>query len=105
MIIDERTYTCFPGKLKHFLDIYEGRGKPIQWPILNDPLAMFVTETGMLNQVGIWWRFASVGDRGARRAALSAAPGWSEYMSDALQFLQCQENRILVPTALSPLKT
>jgi hypothetical protein len=105
MIIDERTYTCVPGKLKSFLDIYEGRGKPIQWPILNEPLAMFVTDVGILNQVVFWWRFASMGDREVRRATLTAAAGWAEYISDALQYLQRQENRILVPTALSPLKT
>ena len=29
MIIDERTYTSFPGKLTNFLEIYEARGKPI----------------------------------------------------------------------------
>lgn len=103
MIIDERTYTCVPGKLRNFLDIYESRGKPIQWSILNDPLAVFVTDVGTLNQVVFWWRYASMGDREVRRAALALASGWAEYMSDALQYLQCQENRILVPTAFSPL--
>ncbi|MGA7329953.1 MAG: NIPSNAP family protein [Rhodomicrobium sp.] len=105
MIIDERTYTCLPDKLKSFLDIYESRGKPIQWPILNDPLAIFVTDAGTLNQVVFWWRFASMGDREARRATLAVAPGWTEYMANALQYLQRQENRILMPASLSPLKT
>jgi hypothetical protein len=47
MIIVEREYTCVSGKRKSLLDIYEGRGKPIQRPILNDPLAMVVTESGI----------------------------------------------------------
>ena len=103
MIIDERTYTCVPGTLKNFPDIYESRGKPIHWLILNDPLVVFVTDVGTLNQVVFWWRYASMGDHGVRRAALAPAPRWNEYISDALQHLQCQENRILVPMSSSHL--
>lgn len=29
MIIDHRTYTLYPGKLKAFLEIYETKGYPI----------------------------------------------------------------------------
>ena len=41
MIIDERTYTCYPGKVKAFLDVYERLGKPIQWPIIGEPIGFF----------------------------------------------------------------
>jgi hypothetical protein len=104
MIIDERTYTCHPGKLPNFLEVYEAKGKPLQWPALGDPLAVFVTDVGMLNQVVFWWRFENAGDRERRRATLAAAPGWREYLDAAMPFLMSQENRILVPTAFSPLK-
>jgi hypothetical protein len=47
------------------LDIYEGCGKPIEWLIVNDPLAMFVTETGTLNHV-VFWRAWATGKSDAR---------------------------------------
>ena len=43
MIIDERTYTCHPGKVKAFLEVYERLAKPIQWPLLGDPIGFFVS--------------------------------------------------------------
>jgi hypothetical protein len=105
VIIDERTYTCLPGKLPDFMNVYTNVGRPIQWPILGSPLGIFVTDVGILNQVVLWWRFDSMADRELRRAELAAAPGWGQYMATALPFLAQQENRILVPTALSPMKS
>ena len=39
-----------------------------------------------------------------RRAKLAAAPGWGDYLEAATPFLLKMENRILVPTAFSPMK-
>jgi hypothetical protein len=104
MIIDERTYTCHPGKAKAFLEIYNRLARPIQWPILGEPLGFFVTEVGELNQVVHWWKYESMADREQRRAKLQAAPGWGDYLDQATPFLAHMENRILVPTAFSPMK-
>ena len=104
MIIDERTYTCHPGRVKTFLDVYERLAKPIQWPILGEPIGFFVTEVGTLNQVVHWWRFESMGDREQRRAKLQAEPDWPAYLEAATPNLIRMENRILVPTAFSPMK-
>ncbi|MGL4287572.1 MAG: NIPSNAP family protein, partial [Phreatobacter sp.] len=80
MIIDERTYTTLPGKVKAFLEIYERLARPIQWPILGDPIGFFVTEVGELNQVVHMWRYDSMADREQRRAKLAVAPGWGTYL-------------------------
>ncbi len=104
MIIDERTYTTLPGKVKAFLEIYERLARPIQWPILGDPIGFFVTEVGELNQVVHMWRYDSMADREQRRAKLAVAPGWGTYLDTGTPLLLKMENRILVPTAFSPLK-
>ncbi len=104
MIIDERTYTCHPGKVKAFLEVYERRAKPIQWPILGDPIGFFVTEIGTLNQVVHLWKYDSMADREQRRAKLATAPNWGDYLDAATPFLLRMENRILVPAAFSPMK-
>ncbi|QCK84649.1 NIPSNAP family protein [Phreatobacter aquaticus] len=104
MVIDERTYTCLPGKAKNFLEVYQRLAKPIQWPILGDPIGFFVTEIGELNQVVHMWRYESMADREQRRAKLATAAGWGDYLDAATPFLLKMENRILVPTAFSPMK-
>lgn len=104
MIIDERTYTCHPGKVKAFLEVYERLAKPIQWPIVGDPIGFFVTEVGTLNQVVHLWRYDSMGAREQLRAKVAAAPNWSDYLDAATPLLVRMENRILVPTAFSPMK-
>lgn len=104
VIVEERTYTLFPGKLKAFLDIYEARGKPIQWPILGTPIGFFVTDVGELQQVVHLWRYASYAEREERRAKLVAAPGWSEYLAaSTLNFVK-MESRILTPVPFSPMQ-
>lgn len=104
VIVDERTYTCHPGKLAAFLEIYATKGKPIQWPILGEPIGFFTSEVGELQQVVHMWRYDSFADREIRRAALAATPEWGAYLSEALPLLATMRNRILTPTAFSPLK-
>jgi hypothetical protein len=104
MIIDERTYTTHPGKVKAFLEVYERLAKPIQWPILGDPVGFFVTDIGTLNQVVHLWKYDSMADREQRRAKLAVAPNWGDYLDAATPLLLRMENRILVPTAFSPMK-
>lgn len=104
MIIDHRTYTAHPGKLPSFLKVYQELGKPIQWPILGEPIGFFTSIEGELNQVVHLWRYDSQADREARRAKLAVAPGWSDYLAAATPFLLRMENKIIVPTAFSPMK-
>ncbi len=103
VIIDARTYACYPGKLPEFLAIYTSAGMPIQWPILGEPLAILTTDVGTLNEVVFWWRYDDSGDRDRRRSQLAAAPGWQSYLEVALPLLRTQSNCILHPTALSRL--
>ncbi len=104
MIIDERTYTCHPGKVKEFLEVYERLAKPIQWPIVGKPIGFFTIDTGTLNQVVHMWKYENMADREQRRLKLSSAPGWSAYVEASMPLLSGLENRILVPTSFSPLK-
>jgi hypothetical protein len=104
MIIDERTYTCHPGKVKAFLEVYERLGKPIQWPIVGEPIGFFTIDTGTLCQVVHMWKYENMADREQRRLKLSSAPGWSAYLDASMPLLSAMENRILVPISFSPLK-
>ncbi len=106
MIIDLRTYTMVPGRLKAFLDLYEREGLPVQVRHQGQPVGYFVTEVGTNNQVVHLWQYDSMGHREQQRAALDADPDWVAYRikSAATGNVQHQENKILKPVSFSPMK-
>src|SRR5258708_32921084 len=103
MMIDEGTYTCRPGRVRDFQEVYEQLAKPIQWPIIGEPIGFFTIDTGTLSQVVHMWKYENMADREQRRLKLSSAPGWSAYVDASMPLLSALENRILVPTSFSPL--
>ena len=105
MIVDMRTYTMVPGRLKAFLALYEAEGLPVQLRHLGKPIGYFTTEIGTQNQVVHLWGYESMADREQRRNAMEADPAWAAYRqkSAASGNLQYQENKILKSASFSPL--
>ncbi|TMH38211.1 MAG: NIPSNAP family protein [Betaproteobacteria bacterium] len=105
MIVDLRTYTMVPGRLKAFLELYEAEGLPVQKRHQPNLIGYFVTEIGTQNQVVHLWGYESLADREKRRAALDADPEWIAYRkkSAAQGNVQHQENKILRSVSFSPL--
>jgi hypothetical protein len=105
MIVDMRTYTMVPGRLKAFLALYEAEGLPVQLRHLGKPIGYFTTEIGTKNQVVHLWGYESMADREQRRNAMEADPAWAAYRqkSAASGNLQYQENKILKSVSFSPL--
>ncbi len=50
------------------------------------------------------WAYDSLAHREQARANLAADADWKAYLRDSPKVIQTMENRILVPTAFSPLK-
>ena len=74
MIVDVRTYTMVPGRLGAWLALYEAEGMPIHVRHLGQPIGVFTTDVGTVNQVVFFWGFGSQADRERRRDALEADP-------------------------------
>lgn len=104
MIVDERSYTLVPGKLKEWQALYEQEGLPVQSRILGNLLGFFVTEIGTINQIVHLWGYENFAERERRRAQLGADPAWQAYLAKAAPMMQKMENRILVPLPFSPIK-
>ena len=85
MIVDLRTYTMIPGRLNAWLKLYETDGYPIHVRHLGEPLGIFTTDVGTLNQVVLMWRYEK-SDRSR------AAPRGSRSRS-GLDFLSQEERR------------
>jgi len=103
VIVEERTYTLYHGKVPEYLGLYESEGLAIQRPILGHLVGYFTTEIGTLNQVVHMWAYSSMEDRTRRRAQLTSNPDWQAYIAKTRPLIQVQENRILIPTRFSPL--
>ena len=104
MIVEERTYHVFTGKLPELVRLYETEGTAIQQRILGNLIGAFTVDVGALSSIVQLWGYASYGERERRRAELQADEGWRSFLSKIQPLIHTQENRILVPTSFSPLR-
>jgi hypothetical protein len=106
VIVEQRTYTMSPPKLKAWVDLYEQYGLPLQNKYLGGLIGFFVTEIGTLNQVVHFWKYDSLAERERRRAEMIKDPAWPEFLkrSAELGATISQESKIMVPTSFSPIK-
>ncbi|MBG9390490.1 NIPSNAP family protein [Caenimonas aquaedulcis] len=102
MLIEQRTYTVAPGKLRDYLHLYEKHGVRVHAENLGHWFGCYVSEIGPLNQVVHLWGFESFEDRMRRRAALAADPRWTEYLRIAAGLVVQQESKLLQPSAFTP---
>jgi hypothetical protein len=104
VIVEQRDYHVFTGKLGELVRLYESEGIVIQEEILGGLLGAFTTEIGALSTYTTLWRYRSFAEREARRARLQADPRWPPFLDRVQPLIHTQQNRILVPTPFSPLR-
>ncbi len=92
MIVEQRDYHVYTGKLPELVRLYESEGIPLQ----NDLLGGLSTYTTL-------WRYDSFAEREEKRARLQADERWQEFLRKVQPLMHTQQNRILVPTSFSPL--
>jgi hypothetical protein len=105
MIVEERIYTIQTGRVPEYLDLYERMGRKLQMRILGNMLGYFQTDVGEPGS-GIvhLWGYADAADRAKRRAALAQEPAWQDYLKACTPLILRIQNRLLVPTAFSPIR-
>ena len=104
MIVEQRDYHVFTGKLNELVRLYAEEGIAIQEEILGGLVGVFTTDVGSLSTYTSLWRYESFGDREERRARLQADERWQLFLAKIQPLIRTQQNRILVPTAFSPLR-
>ena len=104
MIVEERIYTLYAGKIPEMMKLYGEEGLPLQQRYLGKFIGYFSTETGNLNQVVFMWGFDSLDDRAARRDRMARDPEWQAYLKKVQPLIMTQENRILKPAPFSPIR-
>jgi hypothetical protein len=104
VIVEQRDYHVFTGKLTELVRLYADEGIAIQEEILGGLVAVFTTDVGALSTYTSLWRYDSFGDREQRRSKLQADERWQRFLAKIQPLIHTQQNRILVPTSFSPLR-
>jgi hypothetical protein len=104
MIVEQRDYHVYTGKLPELVRLYEREGIPLQNEILGGLVGVFTTDVGALSTYTTMWRYDSFAEREERRARLQADERWQAFLAKVQPLMHTQQNRILVPTSFSPLR-
>jgi hypothetical protein len=104
VIVEQRDYHVYTGRLAELVRLYESEGIPLQNEILGGLIAAFTTDVGALSTYSTLWRYDSYAEREERRARLQADERWQAFLAKVQPLMHTQQNRILVPTAFSPLR-
>jgi hypothetical protein len=104
VIVEQRDYHVYTGKLPELVRLYEEEGIAIQEEILGGLIGVFTTDVGALSTYTSLWGYDSFGDREERRARLQSDERWRPFLARIQPLIHTQQNRILVPTSFSPIK-
>ena len=104
MIVEQRDYHVFTGKLRELVTLYETEGIALQQEHLGHLVAAFTTDVGALSTYTTLWRYDSYAEREEKRARMQADERWQDFLRRVQPLMHTQQNRILVPTAFSPLR-
>jgi hypothetical protein len=104
MVVEERTYHVYTGKLAEVVRMYAEEGTEIQQSYLGNLIGAFTVDIGDLSSIVQMWGYDNLGEREERRAKLQADDRWKSFLSRLTPLIHTQRNRILVPTAFSPIR-
>jgi NIPSNAP len=104
VIVEQRDYHVFTGRLSELVRLYETEGIAIQNEELGGLVGAFTTDIGTLSTYTHLWRYDSHAEREERRARLQARDDWKAFLGKIQPLIQTQQNRILVPVSFSPIR-
>jgi hypothetical protein len=104
VIVEQRDYHVFTGRLNELVGLYEREGIELQQSYLGNLLGVFTTDIGALSTYTSLWGYDSFAEREERRAQLQADDRWKAFLAKIQPLIHTQQNRILVPTSFSPIR-
>jgi hypothetical protein len=102
MIVDVRTYTLVPRKLPKYVELFETHALPVMRRHGLELMGYYTSQIGPLNQAVHLWRYDSLADLEAKRAARDADPAWGGFLSLTEGMVVMQESKIMRPASFSP---
>jgi hypothetical protein len=104
VIVEERTYHVYTGKLPEVVKLYADEGTAIQQEHLGNLIGAFTVDIGDVSSIVQLWGYDSFAERERRRGELQADPRWKAFLPRLQPMIHTQRNRILLPTSFSPIR-
>ena len=104
MIVEQRDYHVFTGKLNELVGLYESEGIEIQKRHLGRLIGAFTTDVGAVSTYTHIWAYDDYAERERRRAELQTDEQWRDFLAKIQPLIHTQQSRILIPTSFSPIK-
>jgi hypothetical protein len=104
LIVEQRDYHVFTGRLNELVRLYADEGIAIQQEHLGGLIGVFTTDIGALSTYTSLWGYDDYAQREERRAALQADERWRSFLAKIQPLNHTQQNRILIPTSFSPIR-
>jgi hypothetical protein len=104
VIVEERTYHVYTGRLPDVVKLYAEEGTAIQQEHLGNLIGAFTVDIGDVSSIVQLWGYDSFAERERRRAELQADERWKAFLPRLQPMIHTQRNRILLPTSFSPIR-
>jgi len=104
LIVEERTYHVFTGKLPEVVKLYAEEGTAIQQEHLGHLIGAYTVDVGDVSSIVHLWGYDSYAERERRRGLLQADQRWKDFLPKLQPLIHTQRNRILLPTSFSPIR-
>jgi NIPSNAP len=104
VIVEQRDYHVYTGKLNELVGLYESEGIALQQRYLGTLVGAFTTDVDSLSTYTHIWAYEDYADRERRRAELQSDDEWRDFLGRIQPLIHTQQNRILIPTSFSPIR-
>ena len=104
LIVEERSYHVYTGKLPELVRLYAEEGTLIQQEHLGNLIGAFTVDVGDVSTIVHLWGYESYAERERRRALLQADERWKDFLAKIQPLIHTQRTRMLLPTPYSPVR-
>jgi NIPSNAP protein len=104
LIVEERSYHVFTGKLAEVVRLYAEDGTHVQQEHLGNLVGAFTVDVGDVSTIVHLWGYDSYAERERRRALLQADERWKAFLAKLQPLIHTQRTRMLLPTSYSPVR-
>jgi hypothetical protein len=104
VIVEERTYHVYTGKLAEVVRLYTEEGTEVQQHHLGNLIGAFTVDIGDVSSIVQLWGYDSLEERTRRREQLQADDRWKAFLKRLTPLIHTQKSRILLPTSFSPIR-
>jgi hypothetical protein len=102
VLIEQITYTLYPGKAPALIEAYESQGLAVITASLGRLVAFVTAEVGAMDEISHLWAFTDATDREARHGRLAADPAWRAFTSTYGHLLVARRNQLWRAASFSP---